>query len=449
MKKEIDMINGRLMPQMLRFALPIVLSSVLQTLYNSADSLVVGRWGSANALAAVGSVGPIVNIVLNLFMGLAAGTNILAARFWGAGNKELVKRTSDTAVITAVISGILSAVLGVMVAAPVAKIVKLDPDIIDMGILYMRIYFLGLPFTAIYNFAASTLRGIGDTKGPMLCLIVSGLVNVVFNIIFVKYCGMQVEGVAIATVMSQIVSAVMVMYMLIKSKVGFSLKDFTPEKKIFLQTLKIGIPAGLQSMVFSISNTIVISAINSFGASAAAANTVVSQPENIVYVAVNSITQTVATFTSQNIGAKKTERLNPILMRGFAISILGAMVMSAGFYVIRHWLCELFAPGDAEVAKYALIKFNFVLAPYFLVAFMEMPGGSLRGMGNTLASMIMSIVGVCGVRIVWLLCIFPLYRTLEFLYVSYPISWVATGIAYLAAYAILKKRLIVSKTEAD
>lgn len=410
-------------------------------MYNSADSLVVGRYGSANALAAVGSAGPMVNIVLNLCMGAATGTNVIAARFWGAGNREMTKKTSDTAVITAIVSGFLTAILGILIARPAAEIVKIDPEIIDMLVLYMQIYFIGLPFSTLYNFAASTLRGMGNTKGPMVCLIVSGLVNVVFNVFFVKYCGMQVEGVAIATVMSQIVSAVMVMIMLKKSEIGFNPRKIQFDKRILKDTLRIGIPAGIQGMIFSISNTITISAVNSFGTSAVAANTVVSQVENIEYVVINSMTQTVTTFVSQNIGAKKIERLNLIMFRGLAISIVCGVLMSAGFYAFSSNLNELFAPGDAEVARYALIKFKYVIVPYFLVAVMEMPAGMLRGMGETLVAMIMSVIGVCGFRVTWQLLIFPIHRTLEFLYISYPISWLGTGIVYCIAYLFLKKRL--------
>lgn len=441
MKKEIDMINGRLFPQMLRFAIPIILSSVLQTLYNTADSFVVGRYGSTNALAAVGGVSPIVGIFLNMFLGLATGTNIIVAKYCGAGDKNLVKTASDTAIVTAIISGFLIGLLGFVIASPLAIFIQLDSEIIDMAVLYMRIYFLGLPFASLYNFAASTLRGIGNTKGPMICLIVSGLVNVVFNVIFVKYCGMQVEGVAIATVMSEIVAAIMVMYMLKKSSVGFSLKDFTPKMKLFVQTVKIGLPAGIQGMLFSASNTIIISGLNSFGASAVAANTVISQVENIIYVAINSITQTVATFTSQNIGARKPERINPIFTRGLLIALIIGLILSPLFYLFKDPLIEMFAPGDAEVAKYALIKCNYVLLPYFTVALMEIPGGMIRGMGQTLISMIMSVIGVCGVRIMWVLFVFPLHRTLGTLYISYVLSWLATGIAYFIAYSILKKRL--------
>ncbi len=441
MKKEIDMINGRLFPQMMRFAIPIVLSGVLQTLYNAADSLIVGRYESSNALGAVGSVGPIVNVVLNLFMGFAIGTNVLSARYWGAGDKELVKKTSDTGLILAFFSGIIACLLGTGFAGTVAGWMKIDPEIINMSVLYMRIYFLGLPFTAIYNFAASTLRGIGNTKGPMICLIVSGLINVIFNFILVKYFHMGVSGVAIATVISQIVAMCMVIVMLKKSAVGFSVKALSFDKSIFKRTVKIGIPAGIQGMIFNVSNMINISAVNSFGAAAAAANTVAGQVEGIIYVAMNSITQTVTTFTSQNIGAKKIERINPIMMWGFVISVVGGLMLSLGSYAAKDIIIDIFAPGEAEVAQYAVIKFNIVILTYACIALMEIPAGMLRGMDKTFVAMVMTILGICVFRVMWQLFVFPMHRTLSFLYVSYPISWMGTGLCYLIAYMILKKRL--------
>ena len=441
MKKEIDMINGKLFPEMLRFSLPLVLSGVLQVMYNAADSLIVGIYEGSNAVGAVGSVGPIINIMLNLFIGLSVGTNVLVARYWGGNNKKMVKKTSDTAIIIALIAGILVGVLGFFLAEFMAKLVKLDPEIIDMSILYMKIYFLGMPFAALYNLISSTMRGIGNTKGPMVCLIVSGMVNVIFNFIFVKFFGMGVAGVATATVISQIVSVVMIIYMLKKSPVGVNFKNITFDKNIFKNTVKIGVPAGIQGMVFSFSNTIIISAVNSFGAAAAAANTISGHIENTIYVALNAITQAVITFTSQNIGAKKPERINKIMLRGYIISATAGLAMSMVAYLLKDQFIELFAPGEADVKAFATIKYTYVVLPYFIISLMEIPAGMLRGMGATFISMLMSVIGVCGVRIVWILSVFPIFNTLESLYVSYPISWVGTSVAYLIAYIILKKRL--------
>ncbi len=440
MKKELNITGNRIFGQMIIFAIPVILSGILQTLYNAADSLIVGRFDSANALGAVGSVTSVIHIFVNLFMGLTIGTNVIVARHFGGENMRLVKKSSDTAIITGLFAGIIVGAIGFFAAPAVARIMKIDPEIIDMSILYMRIYFLGMPFMALYNFISATLRGIGDTKSPMISLIISGLVNVVLNYILVRYFHMGVAGVAIATVISQIVSLLIILYMLKKSPVGFSLKSLCFDKKAFITTVQIGIPASIQSLTFSFSNTMMSSAINSFGAAAAAGSAIEGQIDGIIYVAVNAITQTVTTFTSQSIGAGKNERIGRILAYGLAISMTIGAVMSYASYKLMDAIINLFAPGDAEVAKFAIAKFKYVIFPYFLVGFMEMPAGTLRGMGRTFISMIMSILGVCGVRILWLFLIFPFMRTPEVLFLSYPVSWFVTGITYFIAYAIIKRK---------
>ncbi len=441
MKNKIDMVNGRLFPQMVSFALPLVLSSIMQTLYNAADSLIVGRYGSSNALGAVGSVGPIVNTLVNLFMGLAIGTNVTVARYRGEENGKMVRKTSDTAVITALISGIILGIIGVLISRPVAYAVKIDSEIVEMSILYMQIYFTGMPFLALYNFIAATMRGVGDTKNPMISLIASGAVNVVLNIIFVKYFFMGVAGVALATVTSQIIGFIMILFMLKKSEVGFSVRKIEFDKKILGITAKIGIPAGIQGITFNLSNIIMVSAINSFGAAAAAGHAAESQVENILYAAANSVSQTVTTFTSQNMGAGKYKRINSIMLCGFVLVIAADLVLSGTAYFFKDTIIEMFAPGDIEVARFAIVKFKYVVLPYAIIAIMEIPSGTLRGMGETMISMIMSIIGVCGFRFLWLLVLFPIYRTPEFLFTAYPASWAVTGIIYLCTYAYLRGRM--------
>lgn len=442
MKKEIDMVNGRLLPEMIRFAIPVILSGILQTLYNAADSLVVGRYDSSYALGAVGSVGSIVNMFLNIFMGLAVGVNVVVARYLGAGDTHKVKDTSDTAIVTALITGIIAGVLGFFLAEPIARIVKIDSEIIDMSVTYMKIFFIGMPFSSLYNFIAASLRGIGDTKNSMIALVVSGALNVVLNVIFVKYFRMGVAGVALATTISSAVSFVMIMIMLKKSRIGFSLKHITFDKKILKSMVEIGLPTSIQSCVFSVSNTMMVSAINSFGAAAAAGAAVEAQVESILYAAVNSITQTVTTFTSQNIGARKLNRINKVLANGLIISVAEVLVLTVFAYAFKDFVIELFAPGDADVAAFALVKFKMVILPYFTLSFMEMPSGVLKGMGAATSSMLMSIIGVCGIRFVWLLWLFPIFRTPEFLFLSYVVSWLVTASAYMIAYAIQKKKLV-------
>ncbi len=440
MKKELKITGNRLFSQMIIFAIPVILSGVLQTLYNAADSLIVGRFDSANALGAVGSVTSVIHIFVNLFIGLTIGTNVIVARHFGGENMKMVKKASDTAIVTGLFSGIIVGAIGYFAAPDVARIMKIDPEIIDMSILYMKVYFLGMPFMALYNFIAAALRGIGDTKSPMISLIISGLVNVVLNYVFVRYLHMGVAGVAWATVISQIVSLIMILYMLKKSPVGFSAKSICFDKKAFINTVQIGLPASIQSITFSLSNTLLSSAINSFGAAAAAGSAIEGQIDGIIYVAVNSLTQTVTTFTSQSIGAGKNERIGRILAYGLAISMTIGAVLSYIAYNFMGSIIDLFAPGDAEVAKFAIVKFKYVIIPYFLVGFMEMPAGTLRGMSRTFISMIMSILGVCGVRILWLFLVFPFMRTPEVLFLCYPVSWFVTGVTYFIAYAIIKKQ---------
>lgn len=440
MKKNIDIVNSKLFPAMIAFAIPLVLSSVLQTLYNAADSLILGRYESSNALGAVGSVGPMVNIFVNLFAGISTGTNIVIARYRGAGDEKMVKKTSDTALVTGLVSGIIIGIIGFLLARPVAVLFGIDPEIIDMSVLYMQIYFLGMPFVSLYNFVSATMRGIGDTRNPMISLIISGASNVVMNIIFVRNFGMGVAGVAIATVLSQLLGFIILAFMLKRSSIGLKFREIRFDKGIFSKTLRIGFPAGIQGITFALSNSIVMSAINSFGA-AAAGNAVMSQAEGIAWVAINSIGLTVTTFVSQYIGAGRSKELGRIMKNGFIISFTLGIFMSALFYGGRNIVTELFAPGDSEVAKFAMIKATYVILPYFLVAIMEIPAGMLRGMGATFVSMLGSILGVCGIRWTMLLLFFPIVNTLEFVYLCFPVSWVVTGIVFIIIYVILKKRM--------
>lgn len=441
MKKQVDVVGGKLFPSMIAFAIPLVLSSVLQTLYNAADSLILGRYESSNALGAVGSVGPMVNLFTNLFLGVATGTNVVIARYKGANNEKKVKKTSDTAIITGLVSGIIFGILGFLMARPMAEFFGIDAEIIDMSVLYMQIYFLGMPFVSLYNFISAVMRGIGDTKNPMMSLIISGASNVIMNIIFVKSFGMGVSGVAMATVISQLFGLIIIAIMLKRSSIGLSLKTIRFDKAIFKKTVTIGIPAGIQGMAFSLSNSIVMSAINSFGAAAAAGNAVMSQPEGIMWVALNSIGLTVTTFTSQYIGAGRGREIGKIMRNGFIISVTMGAIMSALFWFGKDAIIDMFAPGDLEAAKFATIKAMYVLIPYVLVTLMEIPAGMLRGMGATFVSMIGSIVGVCGIRWTWLLLFFPIINTLEFVYLCFPVSWVVTGGVFLIIYFVLKKRI--------
>lgn len=445
MKRKVDMINGKLLPNMLLFAVPIILSGVLQTLYNSADSIVVGRYESSLALGAVGSTTSIINMVVSLFTGMSLGTNVLVARYYGAGDAEKTKKAADTGIILALVSGLLAAFVGYFLAEPIAEIMKLDKDIIDMSVLYMKIFFWGVPFTSLFNFMAAALRGIGDSKNPMYCSVTAGAVNVILNIIFVKYFKMGVAGVAVATVIAQAVSAVMAFFMLKASEIKLMIRKLQFNGRMCRDTILLGFPAGLQGAVFSFSNTINISGVNSFGAAAATANSIALQVEQLLYAVINSVTQAIIPFTSQNIGAKKKERITKILFTGWGIAIVMGIVSSVIAYALKLPIIDIFAPGNADglksdIIKYAIIRFKLVILLYCLLGFMEIPGGVLRGMGKTMLSMIMSVVGICGFRITWQLFVFPQNHTMGVLMAGYPISWIATGVAYTVAYIIVKEK---------
>ena len=445
MKKNVDMINGKLLSNMILFAFPVLMTGVLQTLYSSADAFIVGRYDSALALGAVGSSTSTINMIIGLFIGIALGTNVLVARYFGAGNMEKVKKATYTGFIISIVSGIAAMIAGLFLADPVARMLKLDADIIDMAILYMKIYFLGIPFMSMYNFLSSALRGIGDSKNPMYCSVSMGALNVILNIVFVKYMSMGVAGVAIATVISQAFSVVLVLIILAKSEIGFRLKEISFDKKICVDTIKIGLPSGLQGTIFSFSNTINISGVNYFGAAAATGNSVALQVEGLLYAALNSITVSVVPFVSQNIGAKKPEKINKILFTGWGLAITVGLVLSTLSYLLKYQLVDIFTSSEepalkAEIIKYAVTKFRWTILTYFLVGFMEIPGGVLRGMGKTFMSMLMSVVGVCCFRITWQLLVFPLFLTPDVLFMAYPISWIATGMAYTVAYIIVKKK---------
>ncbi len=448
MKKTVDMINGKIVKNMILFAIPVILGNVLQILYSSADSFVVGRYDSALALGAVGITSSIVSLFISLFVGMSLGTNVLVARFYGKNDKKMVKLATDTGIIVAIVAGILCAIAGIALASPLAYLIKIDEEIIDMSILYMKIYFLGVPFTAVFNAMAAALRGIGDSKNPMYCMITTGALNVVLNIIFVKFLKMGVAGVATATVISQAVSVVMVFFMLRKSEIGFRLRKIGFEKKMCLDTIMIGLPTGLQGVVFCISTMIMASGVNYFGAAAVTGDSIVCQIEGLLYAVASSITQTVIPFASQNLGAKKIERINKIFISGLGLSMGSVAILSVVVYIFRYNIIEMFSPSSnndpalqADIIKYALAKINWAMMPYFTLGFMETSNGMLRGIGRNVLAMITGIGGVLGIRVSWLLIIFPIFHTAEMLYVAYPISWTVIGIINTLAYIAAKRQL--------
>ncbi|MBP3399112.1 MAG: MATE family efflux transporter [Erysipelotrichaceae bacterium] len=446
MKKtySMDMIHGPLFSKLLIYALPLVLSGVLQLLFNAADIVIVGRFSGNHALAAVGSTGALINLLVNLFIGVSIGANVLVARYCGARDEENAQDTVHTAMAVSLIGGVVMIFVGFFLAKPLLELMGTPVDVIEDAALYMRIYFAGMPAFMVYNFGSAILRAIGDTRRPLYFLSVAGIINVVFNLIFVIVFHMGVAGVALATIISQGISAVLVVLCLLKTE-GMcqihkdKLKIHGDKLKMMLQ---IGLPAGLQGCVFSISNVLIQSSINSFGSIAMAGNTAASNIEGFVYTGMNAIYQTCLSFTSQNLGAKQVKRIKKILMYCLMIVSVIGLVLGQGAYYLGEYLLGIYS-SDPEVIQYGLIRLSLVCAPYFLCGMMDVMTGVMRGLGYSVMPMLVSLTGACAFRVIWIYTIFQMSHTLKTLYVSYPISWTLTFsvhfICFLFAYHKLKK----------
>lgn len=441
---EIDMCNGPLFSKMIIFSVPMILSGILQLLYNAADVIIVGRYSGSTALAAVGSTGSLTSLIISLFMGLSVGTSVAVAQYYGASDWKNVSQVVHTSMAISVICGIIVGVLGCCLAKELLLAMDTPIDVLDQATLYMRIYFIGVPASMIYNFGSSILRAVGDTRRPLIYLSVSGLINVILNIIFVIGFKIGVAGVALATVISQIISAVLIVLCLIQfnGPCRLVLKDIKIHSDKLWQLTKIGLPAGLQGTIFSLSNVVIQSSVNSFGSAVVAGNSAASNIEGFVYVAMNSIYNTALTFTGQNMGAKKYNRINRIL----GISLLTVFVIGFGMgmliLVLGEQLLGIYAPGNTEVIKYGMIRMSIIAKTYFLCGMMDVMVGMLRGMGRSFMPMIVSVVGVCGLRISWVFLIFAQNRSLTTLYTSYPVSWIVTFTIHFLSFLLIKKRIV-------
>ena len=455
MKKsyEMDMVNGPLLKNILIYSIPLMLSGILQLLFNAADIIVVGRFSGNQALAAVGSTSSLINLLINLFMGISVGTNVLVARYYGARDAEAVEETVNTSIITAAIGGIFMIFLGFFLSKPLLEMMGTPADVIEQSVLYMRIYFAGMPAFMLYNFGAAILRSIGDTRRPLYFLIISGIVNVLLNLYFVIVLKMNVAGVALATILSQLVSAVLVMYCLLKSTgvVRLDLKRLKFSKKRMVEMLRIGLPAGFQGMVFNISNVLIQSSVNSFGSLVMAGNTAAQNIEGFVYTAMNSFYQTCVSFTSQNYGAKNYKRIDKILVYCLACVVVVGFVMGNGAYLFGNQLLGFYSSGEnaQEVIQYGMNRLAIVSATYFLCGIMDVLVGSIRGLGYGIMPMIVSLTGACLFRVIWILTIFPLYHTQFALYVSYPISWILTLSIHLICYLVVRKKCFANELKAQ
>ena len=442
--RKIDMLNGSILDKLLLFALPLAASSILQQLFNSVDVAVVGKFASSKAQAAVGCNGAVINLILNLFVGISVGANVVIARYIGENKLEKIKSAVSTSMIVAGVSGIFLLIFGILISKNILTWMDTPEDIIDYAILYLRIYFLGVPFIMIYNFGAAILRSVGDTKRPLYCLALSGVINAVLNMILVIVFHLGVAGVAISTVISNVISSSMVLYFLINEEgyIKLSIKELFISKDDLKSMLKIGLPAGLQSVVFSLANVCIQTSLNGFGSDAVAGSAVTLNYECYCYFVVSAFTQTAVTFTSQNFGAKRYERCKKIFIRALAMSILVSYGFSLFFLFGKSFFISLFT-SEPAVIRYASIRMIHLFSCYMLVSLYEISGGALRGMGYSMTPTVLTIFGTCILRLVWISTVCKWYTGFETLMNVYPVSWTITGIMVLISYITIRKKLFV------
>lgn len=444
-QKSRDILNGPLLPNIISYTVPIILTSVLQLLFNAADLVVVGRFRGSASVGAVGATSSLTMLIINLFMGISVGAGVCVAHAIGGKQEKTLHRLVHTAVPTAIISGVILTVVGITFCEDFLLLMDTPAYLLPLSSLYMKVYFAGMTFTMVYNFCAAILRAAGDTKSPLLFLSISGVINVALNVVFVTAFDMNVEGVALATVISQAISATLVVIALMRRKDGcrLSLRKLHIYPSQLLRILRIGLPAGIQSSLFSISNVIIQSSINSFGDVVVAGNAAAANLDGFLYVTINAFSQTAMTFTGQHAGAGKYSRVKKILWRCCLCASVAGIVGGLLLYTFRQPLLNIYITDSPEAITYGAIRFIYVALPYFLCGVMDVATGSLRGMGAAVAPMIISVLGVCGLRIGWVMTIFqiPKFHTLEVLFLSYPISWVITFIIQLLAFAIFYRRL--------
>ena len=440
--RSMDMTEGPLLTKVLFFALPIMISGILQLLFNAADTIVVGRFAGNEALAAVGSVGSLNNLIISLFIGLSVGVNVLVARFTGAREPGNVSETVHTAVLLSLIGGVVLAFIGIVAARPLLELMGSPEDVIDLAVLYVRIIFAGMPVQMLYNFCAAILRAIGDTKRPLYFLTIAGVINVVLNLIFVIGCHLSVAGVALATIMSQAVSAALVTRSLMRmdGPTRLYLRRLHINGRMLRQILAIGLPAGIQSSVFSLSNVVIQSSVNSFGSIVIAGNAAAANVGNFVYQAMNTFQQAVTCFAGQNMGARKPARV----IRALYVCQIWALIFGLAFglssCIFGRQLLGLYT-GDPQVIAVGLERLYIVCGPYFLCGLLDVMTGVLRGIGYSLLPMVVSLLGACAFRILWVMTVFAAVPTMNCLMISYPVSWGLTFAVMAFFFVILWRRI--------
>lgn len=441
-KREVDMLHGSLVNKMILFALPLAASSVLQQLFNSADVAVVGRFAGSDALAAVGANSSVITLLVGFFSGLSIGANVLIASFLGREKEREVERAVHTAIVLALICGIFMMVFGVCFAPYILAAMATPSDILNLAVIYLRIYFLGVPFIMLYNFEAAILRSKGDTKHPLIALIVAGVINIILNLVFVVIFHLSVAGVAMATAISNMVSSLLLLWVLVREKGALHVEwkklhlDFSLVKKI----AQVGLPTGCQSSLYSIANVIVQANMNTLGAAAVAGSTVALNMEVMAYYLLIAFSQTCVTFVSQNYAAGKKERSQKIVWYGWMLAAVAEIILNGIFLVFADSIVAIFTK-DATVAALAIVRMKYLLTFEVFNMTPEVLSGSLRGFGYSVVPALICVLGICGLRIGWIYTIFARAPGFENLIVVYPISWVITSIAVFAAYRVICKRI--------
>lgn len=442
-KYEIDMCNGKLAGKMLAFALPLMLSGFLQLLFNAVDIIVLGKFVSSNALAAVGSTGSMIVLLTSLFMGLAVGTNILTARYYGANDSKIIFRVVHTSIALGVFCGIIMAISGIILAPVLLKKMGTPDELLNMAVLYMRIYFIGIPVSLIYNLGAAILRAVGDTKRPLYFLLTAGALNVGMNLFFILILHMEISGVAISTVLSQTVAMALLLRVLCTndSWIHLNLRKVRFYKNETIQILQIGLPASLQGMVFALSGVMIQSSINSFGTNAMAGSAAAANIEGFVTTSMNAFHQTAMNFTSQNYGAGKYERIKKVMFWSLLYNLIAGGCLGNLVYLAGNKFLSIYL-NDTAAISYGMIRLKYTCILYFLLGTMDVFVGVLRGLGYIIQPMLISLTGVCGLRIIWIYTIFQKIHTLDILYLSYPFTWGIATLAQMICTWIAWKKII-------
>lgn len=437
------MCNGSIMDKLISFSLPLMISSILQLMFNAVDIIVVGRFSSSEALAAVGATTALINIFTNLFIGISLGANVLAARYFAAGRDREMSEAVHTAIALALVSGIVMAFVGLGLSRTALSLMDTPSDVIDLSARYMKIYFMGMPFFMLYNYGAAILRAVGDTKRPLLFLIAAGLTNVALDLLLVIVIPLGVAGVAVGTVSSQMISSILVLRCLYKTEGSYQLRFSKLKIRwVYLKRIfQVGIPAGIQSTVINFSNALLQSSVNSFGSTAMAGYTAANNILGFLYAAVNAITQACMSFTSQNYSVGKYKRMDRVLGNCLILSVGVSAILGVGAYELGNQILAIYNT-EKDVIQCGLEILSITTVPYFLCGIMDLLPGALRGMGHSAVPMVLSVIGTVGTRIVWIYGFFPRHRSLHFLFISYPGSWIITIVMQAVCFWFVRKKCI-------